>query len=82
MYLMLKEKKAARPMAIRALDYAMQGAAGTAICERFIEMQGLGTLFSAFMGKVGGYLELLHTDTDFFLSFAPFFLSRVLRKRS
>jgi len=34
------------------LDYALQTEDGAANCERFVEMLGLKTFFSAFMGKV------------------------------
>lgn len=54
MCLMLKEKKLARTRAIKTLDHALQGHAGIALCEKFVEMLGLKTLFSAFMGKVRG----------------------------
>ncbi|KAL8277930.1 hypothetical protein RQP46_009749 [Phenoliferia psychrophenolica] len=51
MCLMLKEKKLSRTRAIKTLDFAMQGQAGIPTCEKFVEMLGLKTLFSAFMGK-------------------------------
>ncbi|KAK4701104.1 beta-catenin-like protein 1, partial [Phenoliferia sp. Uapishka_3] len=51
MCLMLKEKKLSRTRAIKTLDFAMQGHAGIPLCEKFVEMLGLKTLFSAFMGK-------------------------------
>ena len=37
---------------IKVLDYAMSGAAGTALCQAFVDALGLKTLFNAFMGKV------------------------------
>ena len=52
MCLMLKEKKLSRTRAIKTLDHALQGTAGIPLCEKFVEMLGLKTLFSAFMGKV------------------------------
>ena len=42
----------ARSRAIKVLDYAMSGPAGTTACETFVEALGLKTLFSSFMGKV------------------------------
>ncbi|KAM0746568.1 DUF1716-domain-containing protein [Meredithblackwellia eburnea MCA 4105] len=51
MCLMLKEKKMSRTRAIKTLDFAMQGKAGMPVCDKFVEMLGLKTLFSAFMGK-------------------------------
>lgn len=53
MCLMLKEKKLSRTRAIKTLDHALQGQSGIALCEKFVELLGLKTLFSAFMGKVG-----------------------------
>ncbi|KAI0375631.1 DUF1716-domain-containing protein [Pilatotrama ljubarskyi] len=54
MVLMMKDKMQARSRAIKVLDYAMSGPAGTAACETFVEALGLKTLFSSFMGgKVG-----------------------------
>jgi beta-catenin-like protein 1 len=38
---------------LKVLDYALQTEAGSKSCERFVEMLGLKTLFSFFMGKVG-----------------------------
>ncbi|KZP33005.1 DUF1716-domain-containing protein [Athelia psychrophila] len=52
MVLMMKEKLQARSRAIKTLDYALSGAAGSASCEAFVEALGLKTLFSALMGKV------------------------------
>ncbi|KIO32831.1 hypothetical protein M407DRAFT_96181, partial [Tulasnella calospora MUT 4182] len=51
MVIMMKEKMLARSRSIKVLDFAMQGTAGTACCEMFVEALGLKTLFSAFMGK-------------------------------
>lgn len=47
-----REKLLAKTRAIKVLDYALQTEAGTTGCERFVEMLGLKTFFSAFMGKV------------------------------
>lgn len=46
-----------RSRAIKVLDYALQPADGVPACERFVEMLGLKTLFSSFMGKVGPSLH-------------------------
>ncbi|KAF9931991.1 hypothetical protein FBU30_009170 [Linnemannia zychae] len=48
MVIMIKEKKMARIRAVKVLDYAMSTKAGTANCLRFVEIKGLGTLFSIF----------------------------------
>jgi hypothetical protein len=55
MCLMLKEKKLSRTRAIKTLDHALQGQSGIALCEKFVELLGLKTLFSAFMGKVSRF---------------------------
>lgn len=47
---MYRDKMQARSRAIKVLDYAMSGAAGTAACETFVEALGLKTLFASFMG--------------------------------
>jgi beta-catenin-like protein 1 len=52
MIFIMKEKRLARSGAVKVLDYAMRTDAGTANCERFVEMLGLKTFFSLFMGKV------------------------------
>lgn len=49
---MNREKLLARTRAAKVLDYAMQTERGTEACERFVEMLGLKSFFSAFMGKV------------------------------
>ncbi|WVQ85127.1 hypothetical protein IAT38_007292 [Cryptococcus sp. DSM 104549] len=54
MVLMMKEKLLAKTRAIKVLNYALQGDAGSDSCERFVEALGLKTLFSAFMGKGEG----------------------------
>lgn len=51
MLLMMREKLQSKSRAIKTLDYAMSGAAGTVICANFVEALGLRTLFAAFMGK-------------------------------
>ncbi|KIK68105.1 hypothetical protein GYMLUDRAFT_154602, partial [Collybiopsis luxurians FD-317 M1] len=51
MVILMKEKLQARSKAIKTLDYAMSGPAGTASCQAFIDALGLKTLFSTFMGK-------------------------------
>ncbi len=47
-----RDKMDARSRAIKVLDYAMSGPAGTAACETFVDALGLKSLFSTFMGKV------------------------------
>jgi beta-catenin-like protein 1 len=47
-----REKLLARTRAIKVLDYAMQTEDGSDSCERFVDVLGLKTFFSAFMGKV------------------------------
>lgn len=42
----------ARSRAVKALDHAMSGHAGTEASKVFVEAQGLKYLFNAFMGKV------------------------------
>ncbi|CAA7259804.1 unnamed protein product [Cyclocybe aegerita] len=51
MVLLMKEKLESRSRSIKVLDYAMSGSAGTPVCEAFVEVLGLKTLFTAFMGK-------------------------------
>ncbi|KAN0097242.1 Catenin-beta-like, Arm-motif containing nuclear domain containing protein [Tylopilus felleus] len=51
MVLMMKEKLQPRSRAIKTLDYAMSGPAGSDLCSNFVEALGLKTLFSALMGK-------------------------------
>lgn len=50
----------ARTRAIKVLAYALQGEDGDTGCERFVEMLGLKTFFSAFMGKVRAMLCRLY----------------------
>ncbi|ETW83975.1 hypothetical protein HETIRDRAFT_62638 [Heterobasidion irregulare TC 32-1] len=49
--LMMKEKMQSRSRAIKTLDHAMSGQAGTESCEVFVEALGLKHLFSVFMGR-------------------------------
>ncbi|BDA41413.1 beta-catenin-like protein 1 [Coccomyxa sp. Obi] len=49
MVLILKQKKAVRASALKALDFACTRC--PAACERFVDVLGLKTLFSIFMGK-------------------------------
>ncbi|KAH9482695.1 Beta-catenin-like protein 1 [Psilocybe cubensis] len=51
MLLMMKEKKESKSRSIKVLDYALSGTSGTPLCETFVEILGLKTLFTAFMGK-------------------------------
>ncbi|KAM7278570.1 hypothetical protein ACFE04_005704 [Oxalis oulophora] len=50
MIIIIKQKKSAYSSAIRALDFAMTNYPPA--CERFIDVLGLKTAFSAFMGKI------------------------------
>ena len=50
--IMLREGKMSKPRALRLLDYALGGQAGSACCERLVEAAGLKTIFSMFMKKV------------------------------
>ena len=52
MVIMMKDKMLARQRALKVLDHALAGDAGTEACERFVEVLGLKSLFSAFMNKV------------------------------
>lgn len=49
--IMIKEKKFARRRALKVLDFALNG--NPVNCERWVEILGLKTLFSAFMKKSG-----------------------------
>lgn len=49
---LFREKKQSRSRAIKVLDHALSGVAGTANCETFVEALGLKTLFAAFMSRV------------------------------
>lgn len=60
MVIMMKDKMLARNRAIKVLDHALTGDAGTAACERFVEVLGLKSLFSAFMNKVRRSFEQLY----------------------
>ncbi|EPQ59414.1 DUF1716-domain-containing protein [Gloeophyllum trabeum ATCC 11539] len=51
MVLLMKEKMESRSRAIKVLDYAMSGTAGTSTCETFVDALGLKSLFAALMGK-------------------------------
>ncbi|GAA6003520.1 hypothetical protein JCM10207_000372 [Rhodosporidiobolus poonsookiae] len=71
--LMLKAKNLARSRAIKALDHALQGRAGEKLCERFVEVLGLKTLFAIFMGKgsskkAASVAALTHEDIEHILS--------------
>jgi beta-catenin-like protein 1 len=47
-----RDKMMARTRAIKVLDHALTGDAGSEACERFVEVLGLKSLFAAFMNKV------------------------------
>jgi len=52
MVIMIKEKKFVRRRALKVLDFALNG--NPVNCERFVEILGLKTLFSAFMKRCKG----------------------------
>ncbi|KAI0719562.1 Catenin-beta-like protein [Cerioporus squamosus] len=64
MILMLKDKMEARSRAIKVLDYAMSGPAGTAACETFVDALGLKSLFSTFMGKKKQKANAAHAASE------------------
>jgi beta-catenin-like protein 1 len=47
-----RDKMQVRSRAVKTLDHAMSGHAGTEACNVFVEASGLKYLFNAFMGKV------------------------------
>lgn len=49
MVLMLREKKMARPSALKVLAYAMTGEEGAENCHKFVEILGLRSIFPLFM---------------------------------
>ncbi|XP_055343721.1 beta-catenin-like protein 1 [Paramacrobiotus metropolitanus] len=49
MNLMLREKKQSRNSAIKVLDYALSSDEGVDLCDKFIEILGLRTIFPLFM---------------------------------
>jgi beta-catenin-like protein 1 len=49
MLLMMKSKKQCRTSALKCVDYALTRC--PAACERFVDILGLKTVFSVFMGK-------------------------------
>ncbi|CAD6887382.1 unnamed protein product [Tilletia laevis] len=55
MVIIMREKRVARLRAIKTLDFALSGPAGSKCCEAFVEALGLKPLFSVFMGK--GFLK-------------------------
>jgi len=65
MVIMMKEKLLAKTRAIKVLDYAMQTDDGSANCDRFVEVLGLKTFFSAFMGKGEGKRKKLGATSSF-----------------
>ncbi|RDX55607.1 DUF1716-domain-containing protein [Lentinus brumalis] len=64
MILMMKDKMDARSRAIKVLDYAMSGPAGTAACETFVDALGLKSLFSTFMGKKKQKANAAHAASE------------------
>jgi len=55
MIIMIKEKKFARRRALKVLDYGLNS--DVTNCERFVEILGLKTLFSAFMKRSKKVIE-------------------------
>ncbi|AEO64671.1 uncharacterized protein THITE_2142516 [Thermothielavioides terrestris NRRL 8126] len=49
--IMLKEGKLSKPAALRLLDHAAGGPAGTGVCQKIVETGGLKTTFTMFMKK-------------------------------
>ncbi|KPM37741.1 Beta-catenin-like protein 1 [Neonectria ditissima] len=47
--IMLKEGKRSKPPALRLLDHAIGGSAGTEVCQKVVEAGGLKTIFTVFM---------------------------------
>ncbi|KAF7543807.1 hypothetical protein G7Z17_g10441 [Cylindrodendrum hubeiense] len=47
--IMLKEGKRSKPPALRLLDHAIGGDAGTEVCQKVVEAGGLKTIFTLFM---------------------------------
>jgi len=64
MVLMLKDKMQSRSRAIKVLDHAMSGPAGTTSCETFVEALGLKNLFSTFMSKASKKNKTQTEDTS------------------
>jgi len=44
-----REKKQSRNSAIKVLDYAMTGPEGAELCQKFVDILGLRTIFPLFM---------------------------------
>lgn len=51
MLIMIRERKAARIGAIKVIDHALTGASSQGLCNRFVDIMGLGFLFGCFMGS-------------------------------
>lgn len=49
--IMLKEGKRSKPAALRLLDHAVGGTAGTEVCQKLVDAGGLKTIFTMFMKK-------------------------------
>ncbi|KAK3305239.1 Catenin-beta-like protein [Chaetomium strumarium] len=49
--IMLKEGKLSKPAALRLLDHAATGPAGSGVCQKIVEAGGLKTTFTMFMKK-------------------------------
>ncbi|CAG8478240.1 13480_t:CDS:10, partial [Acaulospora colombiana] len=63
MLIMMKEKMMSRMRSIKVLDHALSTPEGANCCERFVDIFGLRTLFSAFMRK--GLKKLKKTYKNF-----------------
>ncbi|WVQ75430.1 hypothetical protein IAR50_005055 [Cryptococcus sp. DSM 104548] len=63
MVMMMKEKRLARTLAFRVLNYALQSPAGAPSCVRFVFASALPTFFSAFMGKGNHKTKNRHLQT-------------------
>lgn len=61
---MMKERKTSWTRAVKVLDHALSGRSGIKLCEHFVEVLGLGTLFKAFMGNVSHGTALYCSFSD------------------
>ncbi|KAH8923689.1 DUF1716-domain-containing protein [Atractiella rhizophila] len=77
MVMMMMEKAMARTRAIKVLSHALSGPDGTELCHRFVNVRGLKTLFSAFMGKNSKKSESRGEDEEHILSILSSLLSNL-----
>ena len=54
--IMIREGSMSKARALRVLDHALGGAAGSLVCEKFVDAAGLKTVFGMFMKKVSALL--------------------------